>query len=228
MNVHERILWYDPSIWVYFVFRMQCLRLWHSGRHFCSAASTKTTTVYARGSYSAGASDISKAHFNRLYKEVIDVDFDRCATFGVLDSIAGDFWQRPWLKSLFCGFQVLSSCVRPTEISCSCRWQHPSPVRRNFTYTMVQLARHLDLMPKCGPSPTTLPVHYCSEAFLNQLLLVKFLNKSSPSQFTLLQVTGNVTGQFHLFGCICEVNMLWPCLLPFQGYLHTYWCSHAP
>ncbi|KAG0617381.1 hypothetical protein M758_5G185700 [Ceratodon purpureus] len=30
----------------------------------------KTTTVYARGSYSAGATAISKPHFNRLYKEV--------------------------------------------------------------------------------------------------------------------------------------------------------------
>jgi len=33
-------------------------------------APSKATSVYARGSYSAGATDISKAHFNRLYKEV--------------------------------------------------------------------------------------------------------------------------------------------------------------
>jgi hypothetical protein len=31
---------------------------------------TKTTAVYARGAYTAGATDISKANFNRLYKEV--------------------------------------------------------------------------------------------------------------------------------------------------------------
>jgi hypothetical protein len=31
---------------------------------------TKSTTVYARGSYSVGAAGISKAHFNRLFREV--------------------------------------------------------------------------------------------------------------------------------------------------------------
>lgn len=39
-------------------------------RHLLSAESTKSTTVYARGSYTAGATDISKANFNRLFKEV--------------------------------------------------------------------------------------------------------------------------------------------------------------
>jgi hypothetical protein len=52
---------------------MQWLLLWYKGRHLLSAEPTKTTAVYARGAYTAGATDISKANFNRLYKEVSDL-----------------------------------------------------------------------------------------------------------------------------------------------------------
>jgi len=66
----------------------------------CFAEPTKSTTIYARGSYSVGAANIGKTHFSRLFREVSDLDFDWCANLGIIDSMAGRLWQLPSLNSL--------------------------------------------------------------------------------------------------------------------------------